>query len=113
MDQMPGGMMHLFAVRRDLAGFQHIMPAPGEGTSWWALLNLTPGPWQVVVELQPTALGRPITLGVDLTVRGDYRPEPLPPTADTISVNGLDARRSGALTHPGGRAVRGHGHRGR
>ena len=52
------------------------------GTSWWALLNLTPGPWQVVVELQPTALGRAITLGVDLTVRGDYRPEPLPPTAD-------------------------------
>ena len=85
MDDMSGpGMMHLFAVRRDLTGFQHITPAAGEGTSWWALLSLTPGPWRVVVELQPKALGRPILLGVDLTVRGDYRPEPLPPVIDTV-----------------------------
>ena len=98
MDQMPDAMMHLFAVRRDLTGFQHITPAPGEGTSWWALLSLTPGPWRVVVELQPKGLGRPISLGVDLTVRGDYRPEPLPPAVDTLPVNGLEARRSGALS---------------
>ena len=97
IDSMPAAM-HLFAVRRDLAGFQHIMPAPGEGTSWWALLSLTPGPWRVVVELQPKALNRPITLGVDLTVRGDYRPEPLPPVADTISVDGLQVRVSGGLS---------------
>ena len=97
IDSMPAAV-HLFAVRRDLAGFQHIMPAPGEGTSWWALLSLTPGPWRVVVELQPQALNRPITLGVDLTVRGDYRPDPLPPVADTISVDGLQARVSGGLS---------------
>jgi hypothetical protein len=97
IDQMPAAM-HLFALRRDLAGFQHIMPAPGAGTSWWALLSLTPGPWHVVLELQPAPLNRPITLGVDLTVRGDYRPEPLPPIADTIAVNGLDARLSGGLS---------------
>jgi len=97
MDSMPA-VLHLFAVRRDLSGFQHIMPAPGEGTSWWALLSLSPGPWRVVVELQPQALNRPITLGVDLTVRGDYRPEAPPPPADTIPVNGLEARLSGALS---------------
>lgn len=98
MDQMPDGALHLFALRRDLTGFQHIMPAPGEATSWWALLSLTPGPWRVVIELQPTALGRPISLGIDLTVRGDYRPEPTPPTADTLAVGDLEVRRSGALT---------------
>ena len=37
--------MHLIAVRRDLAGFQQITPGQGEGASWWAVLNLTPGPW--------------------------------------------------------------------
>ena len=97
MDSMPAAV-HLFAVRRDLSGFQHVMPAPGEQTSWWALLSLTPGPWRVVVELQPQALDRPIMLGVDLTVRGDYRPEPLPPPAGTVSVNGLQAGISGALS---------------
>ena len=111
MDSMPAAV-HLFAVRRDLTGFQHVMPAPGEQTSWWALLNLTPGPWRVIVELQPQALNRPIMLGVDLTVRGDYRPEPLPPPADTVSIDGLQARMSGALTTRAGCAVRGHGHRG-
>lgn len=99
MDEMPGpGMMHLFGLRHDLTGFQHITPAAGEGTSVWALLSLTPGPWRVVVELQPKGLGRSITLGVDLTVRGDYRPEPLPPVAESITVNGLQARWSGALS---------------
>jgi hypothetical protein len=97
IDSMPAAM-HLFAVRRDLAGFQHIMPAPGDGTSWWALLTLTPGPWRVVVELQPQALNRPITLGVDLTVRGDYRPEPAPPPAASVAVDGLQARVSGGLS---------------
>ena len=103
IDSMPAAV-HLFAVRRDLAGFQHIMPAPGEGTSWWALLSLTPGPWRVVVELAPQALNRSITLGVDLTVRGEYRPEPLPPAADTIAVNGLQARISGGLRTRAGAA---------
>src|ERR687893_249540 len=97
IDSMPAAV-HLFAVRRDLTGFQHVMPAPGERTSWWALLSLTPGPWRVVVELQPKALDRPILLGVDLTVRGDYQPETLPPAVDAVAVNGLEARRSGALS---------------
>ena len=104
IDSMPAAV-HLFAVRRDLTGFQHVMPAPGERTSWWALLSLTPGPWRVVVELQPKALNRPITLGVDLTVRGDYRPEPLPPPADTITVDQVQARISGGLSTRAGAEI--------
>jgi hypothetical protein len=50
------------------------------------------------VELQPKALDRPILLGVDLTVRGDYQPQALPPAVDTVTVNGLEVRRSGTLS---------------
>ena len=52
----------------------------------------------VIVELQPTALGREITLATDFDVPGDYRAEPLPPPVDETVVNGATVRRSGALT---------------
>jgi hypothetical protein len=98
LDEVDGVPLHLVAVRRDLTGFQHITPAQGEATSWWAVLNLSPGPWHVIVELQPAALGRRISLATDFTVRGDYRAEPLPPPADQAVVDGLVVRRSGSLT---------------
>jgi hypothetical protein len=44
------------------------------------------------------AEGRPILLGVDLTVRGDHQPQTLPPPVDTAPANGLEARRTGALS---------------
>ena len=106
LDEVDGMPLHLVAVRRDLTGFQHITPTQGVATSWWAVLNLSPGPWRVIVELQPAALGRRISLATDFTVRGDYRAEPLPPPADQTAVDGLVVRRSGALTtRDGGRSV--------
>jgi hypothetical protein len=66
--------------------------------SWWAVLNLTPGPWHVIVELAPRVLGREINLAVDFTVLGDYRAEPPPAPADVVIVHDLTVRRSGALT---------------
>ena len=70
--------MHLIAFRRDLTGYQHFTAQQGEGTSWWGLLNLTPGPWRVIIHFESKALNREIALATDLTVSGDYRPEPLP-----------------------------------
>jgi hypothetical protein len=98
LDEVDGMPMHLIAVRRDLTRFQHITPGQGVAASWWAVLNLTPGPWHVIVELQPAALGRRISLAADFTVRGDYRPEPLPPPVDQAVVDGLAVERSGTLT---------------
>ena len=92
--EIDGALMHLVAVRRDLTGFQHIFPEQGEGASWWAVLNLTPGPWRLVAEFQPTALGRTIVLGTDLTISGNYRPQPLPSASDQVEVDGFVAAMS-------------------
>jgi hypothetical protein len=91
--------LHLIAFRRDLTGYQHIYPEQGRGASWWAVLNLTPGPWHLVVELQPRALERELTLATDFTVRGRYTPQPPPPIGDQADAGGgITVTRSGALT---------------
>src|SRR4029453_91797 len=98
IDEDAGEHMHLIAFRRDLTGYQHVMPQQGEGTSWWGILNLTPGPWHVIVHFQWQALGREIALATDFTVQGTYRPNALPPAADQIQIKGLMVTRTGDLT---------------
>jgi hypothetical protein len=98
LDHDAGEHMHLIAFRRDLAGYQHITPQQGEGTSWWGILNLTPGPWHVIIHFQSKALGREIALGTDFVVSGKYRPEPLPPAADQVQIKGLKVTRTGELS---------------
>ena len=98
IDQDAGEPMHLIAFRRDLTGYQHIMAQQGEGTSWWGLLDLTPGPWHVIIHFQSKALGREIALATDFAVSGDYRPEPLPPAADHVQIKDLTVTRTGELT---------------
>jgi hypothetical protein len=53
------------------------------------LLNLTPGPWRVIIHFQSKALNREIALATDLTVSGEYHPEPLPPPVDQDQAKGL------------------------
>jgi antitoxin (DNA-binding transcriptional repressor) of toxin-antitoxin stability system len=98
LDEDAGEHMHLIAFRRDLTGYQHVMPQQGESTSWWGILNLTPGPWHVIVHFQSKALGREIALATDFTVSGEYRPKPLPPTADQVQIRGLTVTRTGELS---------------
>jgi hypothetical protein len=93
-----GAPMHVVAVRRDLSGYQHVYPEQGEGPSWWAVLNLTPGPWRLIAEFRPAALGRTVVLGADLTISGDYRPQPLPEVSDRDRVDGYVATLSQPLT---------------
>lgn len=98
LDQDAGEHMHLIAFRRDLTGYQHLMAQQGEGTSWWGLLDLKPGPWHVIIHFQSKALGREIALATDFMVSGGYRPEPLPPAGDHVQVKGLTVARTGSLT---------------
>jgi hypothetical protein len=98
LDEDAGEHMHLIAFRRDLTGYQHVTPQQGEGTSWWGILNLTPGPWHVILHFESKALGREIALATDFTTSGDYRPEPLPPAADQVQIKDLTVTRTGDLS---------------
>jgi hypothetical protein len=98
LDEDAGEHMHLIAFRRDLTGYQHLTPQQGEGTSWWGILNLTPGPWHVIIHFQSKTLGREIALATDFTTSGEYRPKPLPPAADQIQSTDLAVTRTGELS---------------
>jgi hypothetical protein len=89
LDEDAGDHMHLIAFRRDLTGYQHFNAQQGEGTSWWGLLNLTPGPWRVIIHFQSKTLNREIALAADLTVSGEYHSEPLPPPVHQDQAKGL------------------------
>ncbi len=89
--EVDGARLHLVAFRRDLSGYQHVYPEQVQDASWWAVINLSPGPWHVVVEFRPTQLGRTVILSTDFTVSGHYRAQSLPPVTDRVDVSGLTA----------------------
>lgn len=93
-----GEPLHLVVFRRDLTGYQHLMAQQGEGTSWWGLLDLTPGPWHVIIYFRSQALDREITLSSDFMVSGEYLPEPLPPAAKQVEARGLTVTLDAGLT---------------
>jgi hypothetical protein len=69
-----GKRLHLIAVRRDFTGFQHVHPQLGSEGTWFTDLDLMPGAWRLFADFNPTG-GVGLTLGADLSVPGDYRPE--------------------------------------
>ncbi|MBB3085366.1 hypothetical protein [Geodermatophilus sabuli] len=80
--------LHLIAVRRDLSGYQRAYPVLGPDGTWQVPLELTPGSWRVVTDSTPSALGRNLTLGSDLSVPGELAPAPLPDPAAVAEVDG-------------------------
>ncbi len=89
--------LHLIAVRRDLTGFQHVHPALAADGTWRTPLALTPGEWRVFADFVPAG-GEGLTLGTDLSVAGDYSPEPLPGPSRTAEVDGYTVTVTGDLT---------------
>ncbi|GEE03873.1 hypothetical protein nbrc107696_43190 [Gordonia spumicola] len=96
--------LHLIAVRRDLAGFQHVHPTRDERGVWHADLDLTAGVWRILADFAP-ASGRGLTLGADLFVAGDFTPEPLPSASSTATVDGYTVTLDGALVPDRGRTL--------
>ncbi len=89
--------LHLIAVRRDLAGYQHVHPELGADGVWRTPLDLSPGSWRVFADFAATADDEDRTLGADLQVAGDYAPEPLPEPSRTAQVDGYEVTLDGDL----------------
>jgi hypothetical protein len=89
--------LHLIAVRRDMAGFQHVHPVLDAAGTWSVPLDLTrAGAYRVFADFTPDG-GDGLTLGADLQVAGTYDPQPLPPVAAAAVVDGYTVTLDGAL----------------
>jgi hypothetical protein len=80
--------LHLIVARHDLTGFQHLHPTMGSDGTWSIPLTL-PGPGLFRAYTDFVAGGNAITLGVDLTVPGDYSPAALPPPSQQTTSDGF------------------------
>ncbi|WP_433724720.1 hypothetical protein ACQP2Y_04075 [Actinoplanes sp. CA-051413] len=84
--------LHFVLIRRDLTGFQHLHPTMAPDGTWSVDLALTaPGSYRAITDFTAVVGGRqtPVTLGVDLTVAGDYRPVPLPAPVTQATTDGF------------------------
>jgi hypothetical protein len=93
-----GKDLHLIAVRRDLTGFQHVHPRLDSSGTWSVPLDLSDaGVYRVFADFTPADRDDNLTLGADLSVAGDYAPDPLPATSRTAEVDGYTVTLDGAL----------------
>jgi hypothetical protein len=89
--------LHLVAVRRDLAGFQHVHPELGDHGLWTTSLDLSAGSWRLYADFVPSADGENHILGADLAVAGSFEPAPLPAASATAEVDGYTVVLTGTL----------------
>jgi len=93
--------MHFYAVRRDLAVYQHLHPTMADDGTWSVALPLTePGPWRVYASFVAKTGGSKnlaLVLSRDLMVTGDYQAQPLPAAAAAADVDGYTVALSGPL----------------
>ncbi|MEU4215013.1 hypothetical protein [Actinoplanes sp. NPDC026623] len=90
--------LHLVVVRRDLTGYQHLHPTMAPDGTWSIDLSLAaPGSYRAIADFTAIVGGKqtPVTLGVDLTVAGDYRPVALPAPVTRASVDGFTVSYAG------------------
>lgn len=89
--------LHLIVVRRDTSGFQHVHPEMAPDGTWSVPLTLpAAGSYRAFADFAPTG-GKAMTLGVDLSVAGDYRPAVHAPSR-TAQVDGYTVELAGDLT---------------
>ncbi|OJF11504.1 hypothetical protein BG844_25945 [Couchioplanes caeruleus subsp. caeruleus] len=90
--------LHLVVVRRDLTGFQHLHPTMAPDGTWSIDLTLAePGSYRAIADFTAVVGGQqtPATLGVDLTVAGNYAPVSLPPPVTEATAGGFTVQYAG------------------
>ncbi|MEU9510847.1 hypothetical protein AB0D32_31745 [Micromonospora sp. NPDC048170] len=92
-------LMHLIVARRDLTNFQHVHPNLGPDGVWRVPLAFAAaGEYRVFADYMPLWGIHGETLGADVSVSGDYRPEALPAPSTTATVDGYTVTLGGELT---------------
>jgi hypothetical protein len=89
--------LHLIAVRRDLAGYQHVHPELATDGTWSIPLDLSAGTWRLFADFDPAGDDAALVLGADVAVAGDYTPQPLPEPSTTAEVDGYTVTLDGEL----------------
>ncbi|MEJ2858228.1 MULTISPECIES: hypothetical protein [unclassified Saccharothrix] len=91
-------LMHLIVASRDLTQFQHIHPNLGPDGVWRVPLTLpAAGEYRVFADYKPMWGIHGEVLGADVSVSGDYRPQPLPAASATTTVDGYEVSLNGVF----------------
>lgn len=93
-----GKKLHFIVARRDLSGFQHLHPVEAGGGIWSVPLKLPDaGAYRAFTDVKPQGAKEQLTLGMDLSAAGDYRPQPLPKVEQIAQVDGYTVKLAGSL----------------
>ncbi|MFF0507015.1 hypothetical protein ACFYUH_25880 [Streptomyces fimicarius] len=94
-----GKELHLIVASNDLTTYRHLHPVRAADGTWSAPVELPEaGGYRVFADFTPDVKNAEgVTLGADLAVSGDARPEPLPPERRTVTVDGYEVTLDGAL----------------
>lgn len=91
--------LHLIIVPRDLSDFQHLHPTRAEDGTWSTKIKLPrAGTYRAYADFKPTEHEAGLTLGVDVTATGDYRPRQLPAPRTVAEVDDYTVEMSGSPT---------------
>lgn len=94
--------MHLFLIRDDISGYQHLHPTL-DGDTWSTTMDVDDGgSYRLYAEFTPkgrAVLGHPIILGVPFVIPGDTKLAPLPAPAATSDTGKFTVRRLDGTTH--------------
>ncbi|WP_167477933.1 hypothetical protein [Nocardia arthritidis] len=93
--------LHLIVARSDATGYRHVHPVMDAAGTWsidwkWA----EPGSYRIFADFAPDAASD-LVLSRTITVAGNAVPQPLPPPARTVAVDGYRVTLTGDLTTAG------------
>jgi hypothetical protein len=94
--------LHLYLVRDDLSGYQHLHPTL-DGEVWTARADISDGgAYRVYAEFTPEGRGQrghPTTLGLPFVITGDTTVAPLPGPAASVTVGEYTISRRDGMAH--------------
>ena len=92
--------LHLYLIRTDLTGFQHVHPTMATDGTWSIRARFgTAGAYRLVADFTVKRDAQDVThvLGSPLTVTGAWQPQPTPAPASTVEVDGFTVTAIGTL----------------